>query len=253
MFLFFSSEISYSLINIEGMGSIAIFFLFRISITFGLAIYIFNKAFKNEDLEYSNFILLFFLFFLGLTLGKPLDLLYKLIYFSADNEYTLFVLKIRYISIILTMAPLIFLGFNLLIDYSSKNNELNKSDNKKLLFLTSIIIIIGFGSFIILLAPSSTYLSIILMCFHIPSLIWIIITFFYSYQKEGGQKKSYLIIIAVFTLDLILYITAIISTPSRRQIIGYSAGYIIFAETIDLIIIFIIFLGVYKEINYKKD
>jgi len=124
-----SSEIYESLTQIEGMWSILIFIVFRISFTLGMTLYSFRKWFKQKDLHYLDIHFLFGLFFLGLTIGKSLDLLYKLTYFTADKDTLLLLLKIRYILIIITVAPLILIGIDeYLLFKSLRYNKLADDD-----------------------------------------------------------------------------------------------------------------------------
>ena len=139
LFLIYCSEIYYSVKFIEGMWSVVIFILIRIIITFGMSIYAFYQLIKENELKVSNFAFLFCLFFLGLTYGKAIDLIYKLIYFSTNESSALTILKIRYIMIIITMVPLILHGFNLLIEPPLQNNEIAKNYPKKLLVIVCLL------------------------------------------------------------------------------------------------------------------
>ena len=86
-----------------------------------------------------------------------------------------------------------------------------------------------------------------------PSLAWIVYTFYWAHRNKQLFQIKPLIIAIIFFIDLILYVLSIITNPFRKKIIGFSTSYIIFAELIDLIIIIVIFLGYYMESNYKKD
>ena len=86
-----------------------------------------------------------------------------------------------------------------------------------------------------------------------PSLAWIVYTFYWAHRNKQLFQIKPLIIAVIFFIDLILYVLSIITNPFRKKIIGFSTSYIIFAELIDLIIIIVIFLGYYMESNYKTD
>ena len=253
-FVFNSSEIIESFAQFEGMWSITIFILIRISITMAMTIFAFRQWFKQDDLHFSDIPLLFGLFFLGLVFGKSLDLLYKLTYFTADKDKLLILLKFRYIFIILTIAPLILIGIDIILFQLSLHYEkLSKDNYRNRLNLIIIVIIIVIESLIVILAPNLTGIIIILMCIHMPSLAWIVYTFYWAHRNKQLFQIKPLIVAIIFFIDLILYVLSIITNPFRKKIIGFSTSYIIFAELIDLIIIIVIFLGYYMESNYKTD
>ena len=179
LFSIHSSEITKSLTQIEGMWDITIFILIRISITITMAYFSFLRWFKKEKLKFMDINFLFGLFFLGLAFGKSLDLLYKLIYFTSNEENKLIVLKIRYVLIILTSAPLILIGIDLILNsilncYKKLTNDLYRTIFSLIVIITLIIIQVAF----VIVAFYTFNLQIILFCIHLPSLAWIIYTFF---------------------------------------------------------------------------
>lgn len=241
-------EIYESLTQIEGMWSITIFILIRISFTLGMTLYAFRQWFKQIYLRILDIEFLFGLFFLGLTIGKSLDLLYKLTYFTAEKENLLTLLKIRYILIILTAAPLVLIGIDMiLLMISDRFEKIANNDYRSRINLIIIALIAAFESFIIILAPDLINISVILVCIHMPSLAWIICTFYYAHKTRQLTELKPIIIAIAFFIDFILYTISIIISPYRNKNIGFSPAYIIFAEVIDLIIIMIIFVGFYKE------
>ena len=249
-----SSEIYESLTQIEGMWSILIFIVFRISFTLGMTLYSFRKWFKQENLHYMDIHFLFGLFFLGLMFGKSLDLLYKLTYFTADKETLLILLKFRYILIIITVAPLILIGIdNYLLSKSLHYSKLADDNYRNRIDLMIITLVIIIESLIVSLALNLTILRMILIFIHIPSLIVIVYIFYHAHKKKNIFQIKPLIVATAFFIDLILYAISIMINPLRRKQIGFSATFTIFAELVDLCIIIIIFWGYYGNSNNKTD
>lgn len=243
-------EIFESLTQIEGMWSIFIFILIRISFTSGMTWYAFRKWFKRKDISLLDIEFLFGLFFLGLTIGKSLDLLYKLTYFTAEKENLLLLLKFRYILIVLTAAPLVLIGLDIItLMISDRYEKIAYSNYKNIINLIIIALITAIESIIIIFAPDLISISVILICIHMPSLAWITCTFYYAHKAEQLSQLKPIIIAIAFFIDFILYTISIITSPYRNKNIGFSPTYIIFAESIDLIIIMIIFLGFHRKSN----
>jgi len=228
------------------MWIITVVILIRIGITLGMSIYSFWQCFRQEDQSYTDISYLFGLFFLGLAFGKSLDLLFKLIYFTADEMSLIYILKVRYILIILTSAPLIFIGINFLI-------KINSNRYKKIIDTSILLIILVIQTTFVLLGHNLITLQIILIFIHLPSLIWIIFTFVYVHKMKKITRINSLIIAIAFLIDLLLYMGSVITSPSRQKSIGFSPLYIILAELIDLSIIVLIFIGFSINTIYKKQ
>ncbi len=241
--------INKSLNQYEDIGSIILFILIRIFITNGMMIYAFWRWCKQKELFFSDVNFLFGLFFLGLTYGKLINLLYLITFYTAEESTLLILLKIRYILIVLTAAPIISIGIDIVLQLKSHQDEklINKYySNKSNYLLVSLIIILE--SILIILALNLIILNVILITFHITSLIWIASTFYIAYRKKYSYQINTLMISIAFFIDLILYISSLLTLSLRRKTIGgYSVLFLILAEIIDLIIIFMIFLGFYMK------
>lgn len=207
-----------------------------------MAIFIFQRFFEQDELNIFDFSFLVGLFFIGLIFGKCIYLIYLLTYFTIGEVESLFLLKIRYIFIILTAAPFISLG-NMII-MNRKENGAESDDNLNFIIVLLFIII---TIYLVIIAPSYIILNIILAIIHISSLTWISLTFIYAYRKKRLLGINFLIIAIILLVDLILYIFSIATSPIRRETIGFSPLYVIFAELIDLLIIIVIFFGYLKN------
>jgi hypothetical protein len=207
-----------------------------------MAIFIFQRFFKQDELNVFDISFFFGLFFLGLIFGKCIYLIYLLTYFTIDNISSLFLLKFRYIFIILTAAPLISLGIKLVM-----TNKENEDDYDYKLNFMIVLLFIIMTTCLVIIAPNYILLNIILAVIHISSLTWICLTFIYAYRKKRSFGINLLIVAIILLIDLILYIFSIATSPIRKETIGFSPLYIIFAELVDLLIIIVIFFGYIKK------
>jgi len=245
------SAIVSSLFFIEGMWILSFFILFRIAITAVMALIAFKTLFKQEKIHFMDVSFLFGLFFLGLTIGKALDLLYKLIFFTSENLTKLKLLKIRYILIILTSAPLILIGLNLIMFIKVKQYEDIKTfKNRTILSIIILLLIVCIQTFLVLFAKDITQLRLMLICIHTPSLIWILFTFIYAKKSQKIPQINSVIIGVAFLMDLILYIGSTVIMPIKQTSNRFSIMYSVLAELFDLIVIIVIFIG-YYNINLK--
>ncbi|GAH00326.1 unnamed protein product, partial [marine sediment metagenome] len=178
-----------------------------ITLTGGMTLIVFRQWFKQDKLHYSDISFLFGLFFLGLMFGKCLDLLYKLTYFTADNDNILILLKFRYILIILTIIPLIFISNDIIFLRGSQYHEKFANDNyRNRLNISFIVIIISIESVMVIISPNLIIISLVLMCIHIPSLAWITYTFYYAYRNEQLLQIKPLLISVIFSVIPVLFI-----------------------------------------------
>jgi hypothetical protein len=235
------------------MWEVTIFILIRNCITACFSLLISYQWVKKKKNSYPTISLLFLFFFLGLTFGKFLDLLYKLIYFTAEDNQILLILKLRYILIILTALPFIYFGLRILIDKIFLNAQIIKKDNYENKIINTItLFIILIQGFLIFLATDSVSLYYFLLFIHISSLIWIGFWFLYAYKKYLFPDIRVKLISIAFFVDLVLFVISNIILSFRKNTIGFSPVYIILGEFIDLLIIILIFIGYHYKTN-KND
>ncbi|MFX1446051.1 MAG: hypothetical protein ACFFHV_21795, partial [Promethearchaeota archaeon] len=221
LYIFFFTAISSSLNQYEGMWSITIFILIRIIITIGMMIYAFWQWNIQKKLNFENIDFLIGLFFLGLVYGKLINLLYILTFYTINENTSLIILKFRYVLIVLTAAPLISLGMDILFPSNhNKNDNLIENHYKITLNIILVLLIVILSTTLIIIAPNLTILNIILISFHISSLLWISFTFYYAYRKNLLSQIRPLIISSAFLIDLILYASAILTSSLRQNTIG---------------------------------
>jgi len=233
----------------EGALGVVLIISSRILIVSGMAFYTFFRWFKQEEQYFSDIPFLFGLFFMFLVFGKTLDMFNAFIYFQLNASIVLVVLKIRYFIMILDFFPMIYLSSEMILfSFSLKprykrltsEKERNKTGLK---FITLILIIEGIAG---LIAPNSTILSIYYPIIVIPSLLTIVWLFYFAYKNKRLSQVNTLIL----TIGFGLYLISQIIRPLAQFVIGESAVFLIFAETIDLIIFIIIFVGFSKGSTY---
>lgn len=253
MILFISniSLINKSLNEIEGIWAVVIIISIRISLLSVMCIYVFNKWFKQEEQYISDIPHLFGLFFLLLTFGKILDLFWDLTYFRFDEKFVLFLLKVRFLIIVLELIPLMYLSILMIFYLLSFRERFKKLTNKKYsdkLTIELLLIIVMIEIFVVVIAPDVFALSRTLPFILIPSLIVIIYILFVAYRHQRLSQVHPLII----AIGFLLYTISTILRSVLHAMMDESAKPIIISETIDLFVFIIIFIGLCMKANYSK-
>ena len=207
-----------------------------------------NKLKKNVTIEDLFKIILSFLNspfqdFL-LTFGRTIDIFWDLTFFTFDDAFVLLLVKIRYFIIIFEVAPLIYLGFEII--FFKLEDRFTKLKDKKFMnrLRTRIIaIIVGVESVTIIIVPNITLLGMVLPIILIPSLLGIVYIFYlaYRYNRLKMVKPK------ILTIGFLLYMISNILRPVMQSILGETANYVILVELVDLCIFLVIFLGLYKK------
>jgi len=229
---------------VEGILQIVLIISARIVILSITTFYLFLKWFRQEAQYLSDIPFLLGLFFLILIFGKFIDLHWDLTFFLYDEATVLFYLKFRFILIIIEVAPLLYLGLEIIFfrvedRFSKLKNRqyMNNLRTKIMILITSIELI---AIFIVL---NYSLLGILLPFLLIPSLIGIVYIFFLAYRLNRlSVVKPNILAIGFF-----LYLLSNIFRPLMNNIIGDNSNYIIIVEAVDLVIFIIIFLGLYKK------
>lgn len=249
IFVLNAAAISQTLVDTDGAWSVLVIILVRITILAGSAFYMFRKWFNQEEQYLSDIPFLFGMFFLLLTFGKTLDLFSNLTFYSFDETVVLSILKVRYFVIILTLAPLVYLGLGIILfSLSFRYEKLTKDFNNKIR-TKLIVIILCVESFAILMVLSVSAISLLLPCVIIPSLAGIVYVFLLAYKTKRLSEVNPLIL----AIGFFLYMISSIIRPIAQNIIGISANFLIFIEIIDLIVCIVIFMGFYLKIDYSNN
>jgi hypothetical protein len=206
--------------------------------------------FKQEEQYFSDLPFLFGLFFLLLVFGKALDMYNAFIFFQVGELMVLIITKIRFIIMILDFLPMIYLSIGMIL-FSLSLKEKNRSlrDEKRLNAVrVRIIILIIIGELTAILTINSiSIISILYPIVVIPSLITIVWLFNFAYRNKRLSQVN----ASILWIGFSAYLVSQIVRPLVQFIIGESALFLIIAETLDLSIFVVIFIGFYKRANYS--
>ena len=231
-------------INYEGAFEILLVISIRILLLSIITIYLFTKWFKQEAQYLSDIPFLLGLFFLILIFGKVVDLFWDLTFFTFNTNLVLFIVKIRYFIIIFEVAPLIYLGFEVIFfRLEDKYTKLKDKRFMNLFRAKLIVLIVGIESTAIIFIPNMTILGMVLPIILIPSLAGIVYIFYLAYRL----KRLRVIKPKILTIGFLLYMISNIFRPVMQNILGETATYIIVVEIVDVCIFVVIFLGLYKK------
>ncbi len=236
----------------EGSLSVILIIGIRIIIVSLMAIYTFYSWFRQEKQYFSDMPFLFGIFFLLLIFGKSLDLFIDFTYLILDEDLLLLVIKARFFVAIFDLLPMLFLSTYMILVSLSLKEQFKKLTNEKflnkiriqiLVVIITIEILIGIFVLSIELAP------VIYPIIIFPSLITIVWLFYFAWKNQRLSQVNTFILMIGF----IIYLISQISRPIIQFIIGESAIYVIIAESIDIVIFLIIFIGFYKKSNYTLN
>ena len=238
-----------SYITQEGSLGVVIIISLRIVFVSGMGLYTLYQWFKQEERFISDMPFLFALFFILLVFGKVLDLFVDFIFFQHDLELVLIVLKARYLIMIFDFLPMIYLSSEMILFSLSLRNRFKRLSDKKYQnkvrtrVLVALLLIEAIAG---ILAPNVRILSMFYPIIVIPSLITIVWLFRFAYKnKRLSQVNTF-----ILTVGFGMYLISQIIRPLIQFIIGESPLFLIIAESTDLLIFIIIFIGFSKKANY---
>ncbi|MBY8990245.1 MAG: hypothetical protein KGD58_05785 [Candidatus Lokiarchaeota archaeon] len=228
----------------EGALQIVLIISARIIILSIISYYLFHKWFKQEAQYLSDIPFLLGLFFLILIFGKTIDLLWDLTFFTFNDDIVLIFLKFRFFIIIFEVAPLVYLGMEII--FFRLEDRFNKLKDKKYmntLRTRLITIIVSIESIVVLIIPNVTLLGMVLPMMLIPSLLGIVYIFYLAYRLN----RLSVVKPKILTIGFFVYLISNIFRPIMQSLLGENASYLIVVEFVDLIIFIVIFLGLYKK------
>ena len=215
----------------------------RIVIMLSLAYYMFRKWYAQEKRYLKNIPFLVGLFFYFVAIGKFMDLLvyihHSSPYFNEGTE--LYLIKLRYLFLVITFLPMLFLGLRPII----YNYGLNHGwEDKKVLGIRKAIIgAYAFGFWILIItAPNIYVIQIILGIMSIFTYITIWYIFRFAHKNNTFPTIRSDIVSLGFLLYLIFSPSRVIFRYFFEDILTLEIVVII-PEVIDFIVILIIFLG----------
>ncbi|MFX0029016.1 MAG: hypothetical protein ACFE8B_07395, partial [Candidatus Hermodarchaeota archaeon] len=221
----------------EGAFEVLLVISIRILILFVTVFYLFHKWFKQEAQYLSDIPFLLGMFFLILIFGKAIDLLWDLTFFTFNDEIVLVFLKFRFFIIIFEVAPLLYLGMEIIFfRLEDRYNKLKDKQYMNRLRKLLISIIILSESTVIIIGPNFTVMGIILPIILIPSLFGIVYIFYMAYSLN----RLSIVKPGILAISFFLYMLSNIFRPVMQNILGETASYIIVVEMVDIIIFMII-------------
>jgi hypothetical protein len=244
LYLFTLPLILRAFTDYEGALQVVLIISARMIILSIISYYLFHKWFKQEAQYLSDIPFLLGLFFLILIFGKAIDLLWDLTFFTFSDDIVLIFLKFRFFIIIFEVAPLLYLGMEII--FFRLEDRFNKLKNKaymNTLRTRLIIIIVSVESIVVLIIPNVTLLGMVLPMMLIPSLLGIVYIFYLAYRLN----RLSVVKPKILTIGFFIYLISNIFRPIMQSLLGENASYIIVVEFVDLIIFIVIFLGLYKK------
>ena len=214
-----------------------------------MSFYIFRRWFKQDAIFTSDAYFLFGSFFWILVSGKILDIFWNLGFVGEvlDMNYLLFLLKIRFAIVILTIVPILFVSLEAILTFVNlyKKKEMNKKQfskiRKRIIIIYVIIIAI-----LIIIAPSVPFMNIMLPFVSFPMFLFIAIMFLYMYKNKYLSQANGLIIGVSFLL--LIFASIIRSILS----LSFEALPVILAEFIDIAVYILMFIGFITKPGYAK-
>jgi hypothetical protein len=244
VYLFNYNLIILAFQSYEGALEVVIVISIRILLLIIICLYLFGKWFKQEAQYLSDIPFLLGLFFLILVFGKAIDLFWNLTFFTFNDFIVLLLIKIRYFIIVVEVAPLIYLGLEIIFfRLEDRFTKLKNKEYMNTLRLRIILIVVIIEIFTIVIVPNITIMGLVLPIILIPSLLGIVYIFFMAYRLNRlTQVKP-----GILTIGFLLYMISNIFRPLMQNILGETALYVIVVEIVDILIFLIIFLGLYKK------
>lgn len=237
------------LLTVEGILLGFIIYLIKIAVLALMSFYIFRRWFKQEAIFASDAYFLFGSFFWILVSGKILDLFWNVGFIGSvlDVNYLLFLLKIRFAIVILTIVPILFVGLEAILTFVNlyKKKEMNKQQFNKIR-RRIIIIYILIIAILIIIAPSVPFMNIMLPFISFPMFLFIAIMFLYMYHNKYLSQANGMIIGLAF-------IFLIVASIARSVLsLSLEAFPVILAEVIDIGVYLIMFIGFITKPGYAK-
>ncbi len=249
LYLINISIIAETYAQVEGILEVTIVILIRTLIMSLMTIYMFREWFKQEALFLDDIPFLLALFFLLVTFGKPLDLLYNLIFFALEESIAILLLKLRFIVIISSVAPVIYLCLDIfLFSLSNRYKKLGIESYAVKVKKRLICVIFGIQLFLIIIGPSITYISILLPIFALLSFTGIVYIFIIAYKGKRLSRVNPLVLAIGF---LLIMISSFIR-PILQIVLGTGYTSLIISELIDLVVVYpVIFIEFLLKVDYN--
>ncbi|MHA1148354.1 MAG: hypothetical protein ACTSR8_08920 [Promethearchaeota archaeon] len=234
----------------EDAYTVTLIITIRIVVMGLLSFLIFYYWIRQERPYFDDFPFLMGIFFLSITFGKTLDLLHNLINFTATEEQVIFLLKLRFLLVILAAIPLLYIGFTLIFYI----REIPKEKIRKNTLILITIIAATEVLAVFLTANLSTF-GILLAIIMFPAILMVIAIFYFSYRQKRLNQVHPLILSIGFTVYLIsqvirpIFQALLIASGAETAVASLEQGvlYVLASEIVSIIASIIIFIGLIRK------
>ncbi|MBD3254999.1 MAG: hypothetical protein GF383_07890 [Candidatus Lokiarchaeota archaeon] len=166
---------------------------------------------------------------------------------QVDIATNLIISKVRLIIVAFNVIPMLYFSIHMYLTYRSiKKPSLTKYKRQKIAKRT-IITLVSFEIILILFSPTSEFTSILTPILGISSILVIVWTFFFAHRTKSLTDINPLIVAVGFSIYIITMIIR-----ASLYVTQDAFTYAIYSEIMDIIVYFIIFLGLILKPFYLK-
>lgn len=254
LYLTYTDAILKTLNEFEGSWLVITILLARIGLLLLMGVYLFTRWLRQERQYLSDIPFLFAVFFLLVFFGKGYDLLHDLTFHFTDHLSFLFILKLRFIIAVMSIAPMYYLSIGMILFFLSLSDQFKALRRKQVSKRIQNIIFLAVVSTelcVILFWLNVETSGVILPVIVIPSFFTVVLVFYFAHINQRLSQVRPL----VLTIAFALYLISQIIRPIFRSLFGNTSLYILVVESIDLLLFFLIFGGLIKsksDLHYQK-
>jgi hypothetical protein len=249
LFFFLKDIIIYNFRQTPGeLVLIISLIIVRITIMGAMTIFFFHKWFHQEKRYFTDLTFLIGLFYYFLVIGKSFDIVWILTSNWNYEWISIALLKIRFIIILITMLPILYLGLGILLYSLSFRYDKLTEDFRKRIRLYLVLAYIGFGALFSLLSTSVFTISYIYPFVVLPTLVGITYIFIFAHRNQRLAQVNGLIIGIAF----IWYAITSSLRPILTSIGPMKFGLWWLAEILDLGAFIVMFIGYLTKPSYIK-
>ena len=233
----------------EELTTIFTVIAFRIAVMGIMALFLFHKWFQQDRMYFTDLTFLVGLFYYILIIGKSFDILWVA---SSNWSYEVLainLLKARYILILITMLPILYLGMGILLYTLSFRYDKLTEDFRQRLRLYIVVAYIGLGSLFILISNTVYMISYIYPFVVLPTLVGITYIFIFAHRNQRLAQVNGLII----GISFIWYAISSSLRPILTSIGPMKFGLWWLAEILDLGAFIVMFIGYLTKPKYVKS
>ena len=203
-----------------------------------LSFLIFRTWLRSEESYLSDIPFLMGIFFLSITFGKVMDILVSSVYYQVSDSMILIISKIRYIAIIASAAPLLFLGLGILLYIRDWEMARIKKVRKK-----ALLLVVGAEVLINIILPSLRIAQYFIFAVMVLPLIFS----GYVFLQAGRLGRLKQISPKIVGGGMILYTITQFLRIIFLSLFGLGVEYAFYSEIADLSAFVVIFTGLVRK------